>query len=170
MRGVLGLTVLACAACSGEPADDDVREEQAIAAVEAANEVQPPLEQVTPEPLLGSDIERHDIYGPSCAYAPGINLGPRLIAREPDAFMKVDGEILRFAADPGSRELAEGTRSLYNGREYSLRLELEEEDLPIDAEPGSEMTEYEGTVRLLDRWGREVYSGTGPSVCGYRRR
>lgn len=161
MRVVLGMIVLACAACSAEPADDDFRQEQAIAAVEAANETGPPLEDITPEPLLEQDIERHDIYGSSCAYAPGTNLRTRLIAREVDAFMKIEGDVQRFAADPGSRELAQGTRSLYNGREFSLRLELEGGEAQLEGEAA----ELEGTVHLLDRWGREVYGGTGPVRC-----
>lgn len=161
MRALFGIAILACAACSDDPPDDEVREEQAIAAVKAANDIEPPFEQITPQPLLQSEIERHDIFGTSCAYAPGTNLGTRVIARQADAFMKVDDEVLRFAADPGSRELAQGTRSLYNGREFSLRLELEGGEAQLEGEAA----ELEGTVHLLDRWGREIYGGTGPVRC-----
>ncbi len=31
--------------------------------------------------------------------------------------MKIDGEMSRFAADPGSRELSQHTRSLYSAKE-----------------------------------------------------
>jgi len=115
-----------------------------------------------PETILYPDIERHDIYGASCAYAPGTSLGARVIARQADAFMKIDGEIVLFAADPGARELPYGTRSLYNGREYSLRLEIAGDGM----QSGEEVMEYEGTINLRDQYDRVIYSGTGTAQCG----
>src|SRR5690606_29024633 len=116
-----------------------------------------PLKEVTPEPLLNPDIERNDLLGPACNYAPGTSLGTRVIAREADAFMKVDGEVIRFAADPGARALPLRTRSLYNGREYSLRLQIAN---------GGEGGDYTGQVTLRDSHGRVVYEGEGPVQCG----
>ena len=70
-----------------------------------------------------------------------------------------EGEVLRFAADPGARELPLRTRSLYNGREYSLRLQIA---------GGGEQAEadYTGQVTLRDSHGRVVYEGEGPVQCG----
>ena len=158
--------VLLVAACAEEvsPEEQELRDAQALAAVERANALEPPLEEVIPETIAYGDIERHDIYGASCAYAPGTSLGARVIARQADAFMKVDGEILRFAADPGSRALPLETRTLYNGRAYSLRLEIEQQGEP-PATPEARQI-YEGTIYLRDRWDRVVYSGSGPVECG----
>ena len=130
--------------------------------MEQANAVEPLVSEVVPETILYPDIERHDIYGASCAYAPGTSLGARVIARQADAFMKIDGEIVRFAADPGARELPYGTRSLYNGREYSLRLEIAGDGM----QSGEEVMEYEGTINLRDQYDRVIYSGTGTAQCG----
>jgi hypothetical protein len=167
MRGgiiMLGLAATALAGC-GEalsPEEQAQRNERDIALVEKANDAMPPVRQVTPEPLLYPDIERYDLYGEACSYAPGTSLGARVFAREADAFVKIDGEIERFAADPGSRELPMHTRSLYNSRNYALRLQIDEND-----EAGGPVENgYEGSVQLFDKYGRVVYEGTGVTQCG----
>ena len=130
--------------------------------VREANDAPPPMVEVVPEPILYSDIEANDLYGLTCSYAPGTSMGARVIAREADAFMKVDGEMLRFAADPGSRGLPAKTRSLYNGREYSLRLDIGHKQY-AENDAAAQM---EGTVWLRDRWDRVIYQGTGAVECG----
>lgn len=167
MRGALqtlfGIaTILSLSGCQRElsPEEQAQRDERDIAMVEQANEAMAPLEPLTPEPLLYADIERYDLYGPACNYAPGTSLGTRVVAREADAFMKVDGEVLRFAADPGARELPLRTRSLYNGREHVLRLQIDTERGP-DGETG----DFEGSVTVFDKHGRVVYQGTGLVQC-----
>ena len=160
MRGLAALAVLFVLTACGEnltPEEQALRDERDIAMVERANNSMPPLKEVTPEPLLYPDIERNDLLGAACNYAPGTSLGTRVIAREADAFMKVDGEVIRFAADPGARELPLRTRSLYTGREYSLRLQIA---------GGAEAGDYTGQVTLRDSRGRVVYEGEGPAQCG----
>jgi hypothetical protein len=158
--------VLVCAACDAElsPEEKQAQAERDIAMVEAANNALPPLRPVTPDPILYPDMEQHDLYGQACNYAPGTSLGTRVIAREGDAFVKIDGDVIRLAADPGSRELPAQSRSLYDGREYSLRLAIEGEGEPAAANSG--VSEYQGTVSLRDRWGRVVYDGVGLAQCG----
>ena len=140
MRGMVALALAAwlLAACSEEltPEEQARQDERDIAMVERANEAMPPRQQVTPEPLLYPDLERHDLYGEACVYAPGTSLGTRVFAREADAFVKIDGEVERLAADPGSRELPMHTRSVYNSKGYSLVLALKEDG--GDAEPAPE--------------------------------
>lgn len=164
MKKPILILALACAGCSQEVSveEQELLDQQSVAMVEEANSVSPPLDEIVPEPILYPDIERHDIYGASCAYAPGTSLGARVIARPADAFMKIDGEIMRFAADPGARELPYGTRSLYNGRAYSLRLEIAGEG----EQSGEETMDYEGTISLRDRWDRVIYQGSGTAQCG----
>lgn len=159
MRRLLAISVLLLAGCERQltPDEQAQRDERDIALVERANDTKAPVRQLTPEPILYPDIERFDLYGAACNYAPGTSLGTRVVAREADAFMKVDGEVLRFAADPGARELPQRTRSLYNGREYVLRLQLEGE--------GTEGEDYEGAVTVFDKHGRVVYEGVGLAQC-----
>ena len=165
-RGAVAIVLaLAVAACGDETSPEEQAQADArdVAMVEAANEAMPPLEEVTPAPILFPDIERYDLLGQACNYAPGTSLGTRVIAREADAFVKIDGEIVRLAADPGSRELPMHTRTLYSGKEYALRLQIVEEDAGEPAPDGS--TNYEGNVQLRDAYGRLVYEGTGLAQC-----
>lgn len=167
MRKILPAAVLLVLTGCGEeltPEEQAMADARDVAMVEAANDVMPPLKPVTPDPILVPDIERFDLYGEACNYAPGTSLGTRVVAREADAFMKIEGEVHRFAADPGSRELPMRTRSLYSGKEYSVRLTME----PLsetDAEADAGVTDYEGSVILRDRFGRIVYEGVGLAQC-----
>ena len=158
---IAGLLVVA--GCDREPTPEEqaLADARDVAMVEEANDAMPPLRQVTPEPILLPDIERYDLFGEACNYAPGTSLGTRVVAREADAFVKIEGEVHRLAADPGSRELPMHTRTLYNGKQYSLRLTME----PQESAAGEETTDYEGSVILRDQWGRVVYEGTGLAQC-----
>lgn len=159
MRGrLVAVALFLVAGCEKEPSPEEqaLADARDIAMVKAANDVMPPIEMVTPEPILLPDIERYDLYGEACNYAPGTSFGTRVVARQADAFMKIEGEVHRFAADPGSRELPMRTRTLYNAKEYSVRLSIEEQD-------GS--SDYEGSVTLRDRFDRVVYEGTGLAQC-----
>lgn len=156
------------AACGGgeelSPAELAAKAERDVAMVRRANSAAPPVRQVTPEPILFPDIERHDMYGQSCNYAPGTSLSTRAIARAADAFVKVEGEVVRMAADPGAREMPSRTRSHYDGRGYSLRLAVSGDGQ--SAGEGSEAVDYQGTMTLYDSWGRVVYTGAGLVQCG----
>jgi hypothetical protein len=164
MRRALAFAALTLAGCERELTSEEQaqRDERDIALVEQAGRVLPPLRQVTPEPILYPDIERYDLYGAACNYAPGTSLGTRVVAREADAFVKIDGEVLRFAADPGSRELPLRTRSLYNGRNHVLRLQIDGKG----EQAGMETANFEGSVTLLDAHGRVIYEGSGLAQCG----
>ncbi|MGC1270927.1 MAG: hypothetical protein WA842_10070 [Croceibacterium sp.] len=160
------LVLLSFVALSGcgqglSPEEQALQDERDIALVEQANAAGPPAREISPEPIGAPDIERHDLSGQACNYAPGTSLGTRVIAREADAWMKIDGEMVRFAADPGSREMPGDTRSLYNGKTFALQLAVSGEGKPA----GTGTTDYEGTITLRDAWGREVYEGSGLAQC-----
>ena len=163
LPGLVALILLA--ACSDDASPEDARAsaERDVAMVEAANRAQPPLHEVVPGTIGYPDIERHKMIGEACAYAPGTSIAARVIARRDDAFIKVDGDILRLAADPGSDELPANSRSQYDGRAYSLHLSVEGEGEPV---PGSSAVDYSGRMELRDSWGRVVYTGNGLARCG----
>lgn len=176
-RITAGLALLLLGACGSGISEEEQaqQEERDIAMVKQANDQRPPVQQITPEPILYPDIERYDLYGEACAYAPGTSLGTRVFAREADAFVKIEGEVRRFAADPGARELPMRTRSLYNGRDYVLKLQIagkgeaptssDEQADEAGIPPAGGAGDYEGTVTIFDQYGRTVYEGTGPVQC-----
>jgi hypothetical protein len=112
--------------------------------------------------ILYPDIERHEIYGASCAYTEGTSLGAKVIARHEDAFLKLDGEVIRLAADPGASELPYGSRSAYSGDVYSLHLEIGGEGM----QSGEEVMEYAGSIELRDNSGGVIYGASGAAQCG----
>ena len=180
MRRLLALVgAVALAGCGDgvTPEEQAAADERDIAMVQNANKAMPPLQLVTPEPILLPDIERYDLLGEACSYAPGTSLGARVIAREADAFMKIGGEIERFAADPGARELPMHTRSVYTSKDYSLVLALSDgvAEAPGEGETAAPVAgatvaadgreNYEGSVTVRDAYGRVVYEGVGLAQC-----
>lgn len=173
----LAVASMMIAGCGQEltPEEQAAKDERDIAMVERANEAGPPVRELSPDPILLPDVERYDLFGHACNYAPGTSLGTRVIARETDAWMKIGGEMVRFAADSGSRALPGKTRSLYSAKEYALQLALDDQKATQEVAPAedtatpsetSETTDYEGTVTLRDAWGRVVYEGSGLAQCG----
>lgn len=154
---------LALAGCGDEisPQEQEEADALAVAMVEEANAAPPPLEELVPEAILETDMQAEEMGGERCIYSPGMNHGVLVVARQVDAYMKIDGMLVRFAADPGARQLPFETRTLYNGRQYQLRLDMprnQESDPPASGE-------YDGSVNLFDQWDRVVYTGIGPVTC-----
>ena len=168
MRGALILLLLIATitGCASEPspAERKAEAERDIAMVHEANDAAPPRREVIPDAIRYDDIEEHAMFGQACNYAPGTSLGTRVIARQEDAFIKVNGEVQRLAADSGSEELPALSRSIYTGRQYSLRLALAGEGAASG--PDGAKRDFEGTISLRDQWGREVYRGSGLAQCG----
>ncbi len=157
--------LVALAGCGAEEpseAERQAKAERAIALVQRANKSLPPLREVTPEAIEFGDIERYDLFGAGCTFAPGTSYGTRVIAQQADAYIKLEGEIVRLGADSGARELPLNTRSRYVGREHELQLSL----LGEGEQSGESTVDYEGTVTLRDAHGRVVYGGTGLAQCG----
>lgn len=152
MRRVLTISLgtLACAACGDVPADGNGAQQGAEPS------------QLEVGTILYPDIERFEIYGASCAYAEGTSLGAKVIARNEDAFIKLDGDIVRFAADPGASELPYGSRSAYASDAYSLHLAIGGDGM----QSGEEVMEYAGTIELRDGSGEVVYQASGAAQCG----
>lgn len=156
------------AGCGEEMSETEQQAEDAamVERVREANDAGPPVEEVVPETIGYPDMEANDLLGQICAYAPGTSMGVRVIARETDAWMKIDGEMIRFAADPGSRELPANTRTLYNGRKYTLRLSIDDPVSEGESGSGNGSATSQGTMWLYDRFDRLVYTGSGTADCG----
>ena len=163
MRYLPVLALALVAACGDDaPSDKAAQDRRDVALVEQANKALPPVEEVVPEPIGASDLERFDTSGAACNYAPGTSFGTLVIARKDDAFVKIAGKVQRFAADPGASELPAGTRSLYNSRELVLKLAVNGGQKTAGTQQASD---YEGSIALLDPHGRVVYQGSGLARC-----
>ena len=160
MRLLLPVALLALAACSSEP--DEAERQAAVAEVEANQEA--PVEILEPKPILYPDIEKYELYGAGCSFAPdGGGLGAVALAMADEGYMKRDEELLRFAADKGSDELPYLARRKYDGTDYSFTLDLDRDSGAIS---GEETSDYSGTLTVKDGKDRIVYQSTGIAQCG----
>ena len=160
MYRVVGLAVLALAACAEEPTEQD--RQVAVAEVEAHRE--PPPEELEPQPIGYPDIEANDLYGAGCNFVPeGGGMGAIALAQAEKGYLKRGGEVLTFAADKGSRELPYLARREYDGLSYSFTMEVNEQS---GEQSGYETTDYRGRLTVFDKQDRVVYRAPGLIQCG----
>ena len=103
------LFILAACAPEKSSAEKRAKDDRAIAQVNAAQEIKPPPKPIEPQPILFGDIQKYDLFGAGCAFAPGDSMGAVLLTRDKIAYLLLDGRPVRFASDPGSTKLPLGT-------------------------------------------------------------
>jgi hypothetical protein len=89
---------------AAEKAAEDAR---AIAQVEAAQRNgQPPVKPIDPQPIMFFDIRDGKLTGTGCNFvADGGGMGAILLAQDERGVMKLDGKLVIFASDKGSKQL-----------------------------------------------------------------
>ena len=163
MRWFSILALIGLAACdSTTPAEQEAAREAAVAEVEANQE--PPPEQLVLDPIRYAEIEKYEISGAGCAFAPdGGGLGAVALAMADEGYLIRKGELQTLAADKGSKELPYLARQKYDGREYSFTLDLDESS---GEQSGYETTDYRGTLTVRDGSDRVLYRASGLTQCG----
>src|SRR5690606_23120878 len=109
------------------------------------------------------DIEQYELFGATCAFAPGDGIGAIVIAMNQTAWMKLDDDMVRLAADKGGEKLPMGTWRHYDGKEYSLELQVERTAARSSA---SQTVNYPGELEVRDAYGHLVYGAKGTVQCG----
>ncbi|OJW68562.1 MAG: hypothetical protein BGO57_05700 [Sphingomonadales bacterium 63-6] len=160
MRGImmLPLAVLLLSACGEEPKDkrqtiDSKTVDKALAGQAIPIEL---------EPIRLPDIEKHQLYGTSCAFAPeGGGVGAVAIAMEDAGYLKIRKEVRRFASDKGSAKLLFGTHVEHDGLANSFDLE------PVGPVPEAELgsVTFPGRITVRDDHERVVYQRSGEIQC-----
>src|SRR5690606_28631290 len=115
------------AGCDGGMSDEEKRakEEADVAFVDGLEAQDPPPKPLLPQAIRYPDIEEYALFGATCAFAPGDSIGAIVIAKDDSAWMKLDDDMVRLAADPGGPKLPMGAWQHYDGIEFSLDLEIE---------------------------------------------
>ena len=167
----LGIAILAAAsvlasACNNETAESSAAQEKAdaedVAAVETAN--MPPLAEVDLQPIGYDDIMQNpQMEGTGCSFFAS-DEDPIAILGSDIGFVKVNGDVQRMSPDAGSAEGPAGTRSTYDGREFSLRLSVNESEKE-DGEGEGYFTAPASLV-VVDGYDRELTSSEGRVGCG----
>ena len=163
----LGLiAALGVAGCSDEPGRSEAKDRadaEAVAQV-IAQQTPPPVELAL-QPINYQDISRNSaMEGAGCSFTPGGEEDPFAILGDSMGFVKFEGSIQRLAADAGSKEGPFGTRVKYDGRDYSLRVSIDEA-AKEDGE-GDNNWVAPASLSLVDGYDREVADSEGRVVCG----
>ena len=164
MRWILGVAVLALAACNDEPTPQEKAAEDARAIAEVEANQEAPPEALSPSPIRYAEIEKYGLYGAGCSFAPeGGGLGAVALAMGDKGYMMRESELLIFAPDMGSDELPYLARRKYDGKDHSFTLDLDEGSAK---KTGMETTDYKGQLIVRDGKDRVVYQAKGLVQCG----
>ena len=163
----LGLiAALGVAGCSDEPGRSEAKDRadaEAVAQV-IAQQTPPPVELAL-QPINYQDISRNSaMEGAGCSFTPGGEEDPFAILGDSMGFVKFEGSIQRLAADAGSKEGPFGTRVKYDGRDYSLRVSIDEA-AKEDGE-GDNNWVAPASLSMVDGYNREVANSEGRVACG----
>ncbi|MBX7502668.1 hypothetical protein K3181_14600 [Qipengyuania sp. YG27] len=160
MRRLVLVCALALAACSNEPTE----EERAAAVAEVEANQTPPPEQLELAPIRYREIEQHDLFGAGCSFAPeGGGLSAVALAMAETGHFLRGSELVTMAADKGSRELPYLARRKYDGKAYSMVLDLDEAE---GEQSGEETSDYPATLTIRDANDEVVYRKPGMAQCG----
>ena len=160
MRVSIVLLALTLVACSNEPNEQE--RAAAVAEVEA-NRIPPP-EELQLEPIRYREIEKNELYGTGCSFAPdgGGMSAVALAMAETGHFLRGD-KLITLAADKGSPELPYLARRKYDGAAYSMTLDLDEAE---GEQSGEETSDYPATLTIRDASEQVVYHKSGIAQCG----
>ena len=155
------LLLAACGKDEPSPSEQARMDEEDVAAVEAAQV--PPPAPVTPERIGMPDIEKYDMFGAGCNFAPGTSIAPVALLQPKRGFMKIEGKVIPFAPDAGSGDLPLGAKGKYTGATYSFVLDLASEE---GKQSGSETINYPARFELRNEHDQIVFQSDGTAQCG----
>lgn len=160
MRISIVLLALTLTACSNEPNE----EERAAAVAEVEANRVPPPEELQLEPIRYREIEKNELYGTGCSFAPdgGGMSAVALAMAETGHFLRGD-KLITLAADKGSPELPYLARRKYDGAAYSMTLDLDEAE---GEQSGEETSDYPASLTIRDASEQVVYRKSGIAQCG----
>ena len=164
MRWIIAIAPVAVAACGPTPEEKAAADARAVAEVEAHQE--PPPEELVPGVITFADVENANMFGAGCNVLPnsGSAGGIAIAVAQSDAgYFKRENEIIRMAADAGSKELPYLAREKYSGLAYSMRLEIDED---AGKQSGEETIDYPSVLTIRDAQDRVVYRQEGTTQCG----
>jgi hypothetical protein len=156
----LALLPLLLLACDGTPAESpEVSDAQAVAAVEAAQNREPPPQAIMLEPIPREDIDRYNLHDQGCNLTrPNDGGAPLILINDGRAMVRVQGEMVPLAADVGGAQLGTRAWQHYSGKRFALTLKA----------IGSASLPAEGEAQVRDAWGRVVFATRGRIACTYQ--
>lgn len=157
----LVIPALMLAGCGGEERDP-AGDAADVAEVRAMHD-NPPAVPVEPQRISYNDIEKNDLFGAGCGFAPANGLSVIALAQPERGFLKLDGEIVTLSPDKGGDPLPLGSWQAYAGSDYGFELRQTGED---GEQSGMETTSWPGSLTITDVNGKTVYEAAGTLQCG----
>lgn len=106
------------------------------------------------------------MFGAGCSVLPKTESADGIaiaVAQADAAYFKRKGELVRLSADAGSKELPYLARSHYDGLEYSMTLEIDED---AGVQSGDETVDYPSVLTIKDAEDRAIFTDRGTTQCG----
>ncbi len=154
------LPLLALAACGEEstPAEDAAD----VAQVREIHDNPPPV-PVDPERISYNDIEKNNLFGAGCGFAPANSLSVIALAQPENGYLKLKGEIIHLSPDKGGAELPMSSWQNYAGEKFAFELK----QLPGEGEEsGVESTSWPGALTITNAKDQTVFQAEGTLQCG----
>lgn len=164
MHRIALAAVALLAGCSEAGKENDAAQDaRDIAMVNAAQDAKPPARPIAPEPILFFDITKNRLYGSGCNFVPeGGGMGAVLLAQPDRAIMKLNGNIVTLASDPGSAQLPQGSWSRYTGKAFALVLT---EDSGTPRTRNGVVETFRGELVVTDPHDQVIYRAPGTAQC-----
>ncbi|TCM22015.1 hypothetical protein EDF56_101695 [Novosphingobium sp. PhB165] len=162
MGPAMGLTMsllASLAACGqGSPARKDAEDAHDIAMVERMSKE--PFKPILPKPITRIDIDRYGLDKPGCTFRKQGDADPLFIANAEEGFMRIEGDLKRYAAKLESAQLPGNARATYVG----LSTWVDLVSLP-DKAGGSDNTHWPARLVLHDSQERVAFLADGEVTC-----
>ena len=144
------LTLLATACARPAPQDEAAADARAVAEVEAAQKIKPPVQPLELGAVNPTVRRLFNLSESGCAFYTDPNPGafPLAVIGPSKAVLLLNGEPAVFAADSGSPELVGGIHEKYVGRVHSAQI-----------------AQAPDRVTIRDQFERIVYQGAGRLSC-----
>lgn len=162
-RGIFIALTLLSACNRADPAKKARRDAHDVAMVEAAQHVLPP-----PVPLVPQEVPAATLAQLRCRFTdPAHAAGRPILAAGPDrAAMRVGGQVMTLAADPGAGTIGTHASSHYTGKQFSLR--FEPQGTPANPVPTALATggaPQAVAMKVTDEHDRKVFEAVGDFSC-----
>ena len=162
ISGLGALLLLSGCGQSSTPEEQKRSDAADVAAVEAIQQVAPPIKPITLQPITLAEITAKNLSGAGCSFSTTSAAEPLVLALVGRAVIKFADDIVVLVSDNGGTKLEMGAWEHYVGKEYTLTLKR----VPGAGQPvGEESTGYAGELTVRDAWDRVIYSAQGPLEC-----
>lgn len=158
---ITGLVLAALLGGCGEEPEDPRAAAADVAEIEAIHDT-PPIQPVEPERISTTDMDKNNLFGAGCGFAPGGGMSVVFLAQENHGFIKIDDRIAALAPDKGSDRLPMDGYQQYDGREFSVNLARKPQ---AGGAEGATAMQYPGTMVIRDLKERVVYRADGMLGC-----